>query len=103
MVEKKKWCRSCHGGVLHPTPNANELKCNYCGWSKTEIDLKDYVTSKGMWARRTKWFLWRVLVLVMKWLIQWDMLRTIQALNIVRNARSLCLVFPISVRAAVLG
>ncbi len=46
MEEKKKWCRSCHGGTLHPTTNPKDLKCNYCGWTKIEVDLKDYLASK---------------------------------------------------------
>ena len=26
--------KRCHGGILHPTLNPNEMKCNYCGWTK---------------------------------------------------------------------
>jgi hypothetical protein len=44
MEEKQKWC---HGGILHPTLNPHEMKCNYCGWSKTEINFADYV-ERGM-------------------------------------------------------
>jgi len=47
IEEKKNWCRRCHGGTLHPTINPNELKCNYYGWSKTEINFTNYITSKG--------------------------------------------------------
>jgi hypothetical protein len=47
MEEKQERCRRCHGGILHPTINPNELKCGYCGWSKTEINLADYLASKG--------------------------------------------------------
>jgi hypothetical protein len=43
MEEKQKRCRRCHGGILHPTLNPNELRCNYCGWSKTEINFADYL------------------------------------------------------------
>ena len=45
--EKKEWCKRCHGGILHPTLNPNEFKCNYCGWTKFVVDLKDYLASKG--------------------------------------------------------
>ena len=45
--EKKEWCKSCHGGILHPTLIPNELKCNYCWLVKVCIDLKDYLASKG--------------------------------------------------------
>jgi hypothetical protein len=48
MEEKQKRCKRCHGGSLHPTLNPKEMKCNYCGWSKTEIIFADYVASKGM-------------------------------------------------------
>jgi hypothetical protein len=49
MEEKQEQerCRRCHGGHLHPTLNPNELKCNYCGWTKIEMNLADYVASKG--------------------------------------------------------
>ena len=43
--QKQERCRRCHGGHLHATLDPNELKCNYCGWSKTEINLKDYIAS----------------------------------------------------------
>ena len=46
-IEKKQWCRRCHGDVLHPTLDPNEMRCNYCGWSKFVVDLKDYCASKG--------------------------------------------------------
>ena len=45
--EKQEWCRRCHGGRLHPTLDPNEMKCNYCGWSKFVVDLKDYMASKA--------------------------------------------------------
>ena len=45
-MEQKQWCSRCHGGILHTTLTPNELKCNLCGWSKVEINLEDYVTSK---------------------------------------------------------
>ena len=41
--EKPKRCKRCHGGTLEP----NELKCNYCGWSKIEINFAEYLASKG--------------------------------------------------------
>ena len=49
MEEKQNQerCKRCHGGILYPTLNPNERKCNYCGWSKTEINFADYVASKG--------------------------------------------------------
>jgi hypothetical protein len=47
VEDKQKHCRRCRGGVLHPTLEPNELKCNYCGWSKIEINFADYVASKG--------------------------------------------------------
>jgi hypothetical protein len=37
MEEKKEWCKRYHGGILHPTLNPNEMKCNYCGWTKLKI------------------------------------------------------------------
>jgi uncharacterized protein (DUF983 family) len=37
MEEKQERCQRCHGGHLHPTLNPNELKCNYCGWTRTLI------------------------------------------------------------------
>ena len=46
------------------------------------------------------WFLWPILELAMKCLIQWGMLRTLQALNIVQRARSICLPPLLSVHAA---
>ena len=46
-MEEKQWCKRCHGGTLHTRLEPNELKCNYCGWSKTEINFTDYVASKG--------------------------------------------------------
>jgi hypothetical protein len=46
-MEEKQWCKRCHGGILHPTLWPNEMKCNYCGWSKTEVNLSDYLASKG--------------------------------------------------------
>jgi hypothetical protein len=42
MEDKPKRCRRCHGGILHPTVNPNEMKCGYCGWTKIEINLADY-------------------------------------------------------------
>jgi len=45
--KEKEWCRRCHGGILHNTLWPNEMKCDYCGWSKIEVDLKDYLASKG--------------------------------------------------------
>jgi hypothetical protein len=36
-----------HGGHLHPTLNPNELKCNYCGWTRIEVNLRDYVACRG--------------------------------------------------------
>jgi hypothetical protein len=47
MEEKQKHCRRGYGGILHPTLNPNEFKCNYCGWTKVEVNLADYVASKG--------------------------------------------------------
>jgi hypothetical protein len=47
MEEKQKRCRRCHGGILQPTLNPNEMKCNYCGWTRIEMNLADYVASKG--------------------------------------------------------
>ena len=47
MEEKKQWCKRCHGGILRPTLWPNEFKCNYCGWSKVEVNLADYLASKG--------------------------------------------------------
>ena len=44
MVQKVSWR---HGVMVESTLNPNELKCNYCGWSKTEINFADYVSSKG--------------------------------------------------------
>ena len=29
----------CHGGTIYPTLNPNEMKCNYCGWTKIEMNL----------------------------------------------------------------
>ena len=46
-AEKQKRCSRCHGGTLHPTLEPNELRCNYCGWSKTDINFADYIASKG--------------------------------------------------------
>jgi hypothetical protein len=31
------------------------MKCNYCGWSKTEINLADYVASKGVSRPVVEW------------------------------------------------
>ena len=45
-MKEERWKR-CHGGVLHPTLNPNELKCKYCGWTRTEVNLADYVASNG--------------------------------------------------------
>ena len=50
MEEKHERCRGCHGGTLHPTLNPNEMKCNYCVWTKVEVNLADYV-ARGMSAR----------------------------------------------------
>ena len=47
MEEKQVRCRSCHGGILHSTLNPNEMKCNYCGWTKVEVNMADYVADKG--------------------------------------------------------
>ena len=47
MEEKQKRCKRCHGGTLHATLNPNEMKCNYCGWTRIEMNLADYVASKG--------------------------------------------------------
>jgi hypothetical protein len=47
MEEKQERCRWCHGGHLHPTLNPNELKCNYCGWTRIAMSLGDYVACKG--------------------------------------------------------
>ena len=46
IMKEERWKR-CHGGVLHPTLNPNELKCNYCGSTRTEVNLADYVASNG--------------------------------------------------------
>ena len=48
MEEKQEHCRRWHGGLIRATLIPNELKCNYCGWTKIEINLKDYVASKGI-------------------------------------------------------
>jgi hypothetical protein len=32
---------------MGPTLWPNEMKCNYCGWSKIEVNLSDYLASKG--------------------------------------------------------
>ena len=50
--EKKKWCSRHHGGVLHTTLYPNEVKCNLCNWSKTEINFADYLASNGYVGRR---------------------------------------------------
>ena len=36
MEEKqgRERCWRCHGGILHPTLIPNEMKCNYCGWTR---------------------------------------------------------------------
>ena len=47
MEEKQERCRRCHGGILHPTLNTNEMKCNYCGWTRIEMNLRDYDACKG--------------------------------------------------------
>jgi hypothetical protein len=36
MEEKHQRCRRCHGGILQPTLNHNERKCNYCGWTRID-------------------------------------------------------------------
>jgi ribosomal protein S27AE len=46
-MENKKWCPRCHGGVLATTLEPKEMKCNLCGYSRYEIDLADYIKSKG--------------------------------------------------------
>lgn len=47
MEEKQERCRRCHGGELHPTLEPNELKCNFCGWTRIAMNLGDYVTHGG--------------------------------------------------------
>ena len=46
MEEKQKRCRRCHGGHLRPTLSPNEMKCNYCGWTRIEMNLREYFASK---------------------------------------------------------
>jgi hypothetical protein len=47
MEDKQERCRRCHGGILQPTLNPKEIKCNYCGWTSIEMNLTDYVACKG--------------------------------------------------------
>ncbi len=48
-MKEQERCRRCHGGHLQSTFNPNEMKCNYCGWTRIDIDmnLRDYVACKG--------------------------------------------------------
>ena len=47
MEEKKERCRRCRAEFLHATSNPHEKKCDFCGWIKVELDLKDYLAAKG--------------------------------------------------------
>jgi len=51
-MKEKQWCRRCHGGVLHTTLIPNEMKCNYCGWERIEVNLSDYVVREISAQRR---------------------------------------------------
>ena len=33
--------------VISDSLNPNELKCNYCGWTRIAMNLGDYVACKG--------------------------------------------------------
>ena len=44
---KEERCRRCLSGHFRPTFNPNELKCNYCGWTKIAMNLGDYVAYGG--------------------------------------------------------
>ena len=38
-MKEQEYCKKCHGGRLHTTLDPNELKSNYCGWTKLKIGL----------------------------------------------------------------
>lgn len=38
-MKVQEYCKRCHGGILRPTLDPNELKCNYWGWTKLKIGL----------------------------------------------------------------
>ncbi len=46
-MKEQERCRRYLGGILHPTLNPNEMKSNYCGWTRIEMNLRDYVSCKG--------------------------------------------------------
>jgi hypothetical protein len=99
MEEKQKRCRRCHGGHLRPTLNLND-----CGWTRIEMNLREYFASKGKVENIHNvnyWFLWYVRALVMIWKKLWNMLRIVQALDTVLNAESIYLLILSVVLAAI--
>ena len=46
-MKEQERCRRCLSGHLHPTLNPKELKCNYCGWTRIAMNLRDYVPYCG--------------------------------------------------------
>ena len=47
MEEKQIHCKRCHDGILRRTVNPNEIKYTYCGYTKIEMSLADFVAYKG--------------------------------------------------------
>ena len=93
MEEKQNGAEGVMVEFYSTTLEPNELKCNLCGWSKIEVNFEDYLDKQGVCRPVELWFLWLVLVLAMKWLIQWNTLHIVRALSIVQNAASTCLPF----------
>src|SRR4029079_4635699 len=90
---KEERCRACLSGHFRPTFNPNELKCNYCGWTRIAMNLGDYVAYRGKvdnFQSVNLWFLWPVWEHVMTWLKLWNMLHIIQVQNTVVTAGSIC-------------
>jgi DNA-directed RNA polymerase subunit RPC12/RpoP len=44
---KEERCGRCLSGHFRPTINPDELKCNYCGWTRIAMNLGEYVACKG--------------------------------------------------------
>ena len=47
LIMKEERCRRYLSGYFRPTLNPNELKCNYCGWTRIAMNLGDYVAYGG--------------------------------------------------------